>query len=195
MRSLRSGIAAAVMLALAAGSTVPAVQAQGVDATTETDAATVLAQVPLTGDVVVRFLESWQDVAALFTELDEQYEPGDPDVVMDELVYLAENAQAAARIEDRVRAAGWPGFQDWFLTAWSIMLARQWIIDPPDSDDMDAAEAEIRVMQDVTEEVRAELLASLADARNQIDSLRPSKANLAAVRMHLERLDRVLASQ
>ncbi|MCB1418363.1 MAG: hypothetical protein R3D65_15075 [Zhengella sp.] len=195
MRSLRSGIAAAVMLALAAGSTVPAVQAQGVDATTETDAATVLAQVPLTGDVVVRFLESWQDVAALFTELDEQYEPGDPDVVMDELVYLAENAQAVARIEDRVRAAGWPGFQDWFLTAWSIMLARQWIIDPPDSDDMDAAEAEIRVMQDVTEEVRAELLASLADARNQIDSLRPSKANLAAVRMHLERLDRVLASQ
>ena len=186
MRSLRSGIAAAVMLALAAGSTVPAVQAQGVQ---------VLAQVPLTGDVVVRFLESWQDVAALFTELDEQYEPGDPDVVMDELVYLAENAQAVARIEDRVRAAGWPGFQDWFLTAWSIMLARQWIIDPPDSDDMDAAEAEIRVMQDVTEEVRAELLASLADARNQIDSLRPSKANLAAVRMHLERLDRVLASQ
>lgn len=186
------GLVAASALAMAAVGGAPRALAQAVTVAMATEA---LAQVPLTGQTVLRFLESWESVEAVFTELDDQYEPGDPDAVMDELAYLADSADAVARLEAQVRAAGWSGFEDWFMTAQSIMLARQWIIDPPDSDDMDAAEAEIRAMQGISEDVRAELLANLADARSQIDGLRPSQANLDAVRPHVERLDSVLGNR
>lgn len=192
MRRWMFGLVAASALAMTAVGGAPRALAQAVTVATATEA---LAQVPLTGQTVLRFLESWESVEAVFTELDDQYEPGDPDAVMDELAYLADSADAVARLEAQVRAAGWSGFEDWFMTAQSIMLARQWIIDPPDSDDMDAAEAEIRAMQGISEDVRAELLANLADARSQIDGLRPSQANLDAVRPHVERLDSVLGNR
>lgn len=192
MRRWMFGLVAASALAMTAVGGAPRALAQAVTVATATEA---LAQVPLTGQTVLRFLESWENVEAVFTELDDQYEPGDPDAVMDELAYLADSADAVARLEAQVRAAGWSGFEDWFMTAQSIMLARQWIIDPPDSDDMDAAEAEIRAMQGISEDVRAELLANLADARSQIDGLRPSQANLDAVRPHVERLDSVLGNR
>lgn len=195
MRSFGIGLATTCVLAIAPLGPMPPVMAQPQEAVMEAGAPDVLAQVPLTPDIVNRFLESWPGVSALITELDRDYEPGDPDVVMDELLYLAESADAVARLEGRIKTAGWAGFRDWFLTAQSIMLARQWIIDPPNSDDMDAAEAEIRAMQGIAEDVRAELLANLADARSQIDGLRPSRDNLDAVRMHLDRLDAVLASR
>lgn len=192
MRRWMFGLVAASALAMTAVGGAPRALAQAVTVATATEA---LAQVPLTGQTVLRFLESWENVEAVFTELDDQYEPGDPDTVMDELAYLADSADAVARLEAQVRAAGWSGFEDWFMTAQSIMLARQWIIDPPDADDMDAAEAEIRAMQGISEDVRAELLANLADARSQIDGLRPSQANLDAVRPHVERLDSVLGNR
>ncbi|MFP1633153.1 hypothetical protein ACLB6G_15580 [Zhengella sp. ZM62] len=196
MRScvIRLAAASALALALAALPSASSALAGGGGVTVAAAAGTV-AQVPLTPETVLRFLESWESVEAVFAELDDQYEPGDPDAVMDELAYLVESADAVARLESEVRAAGWSGFEDWFMTAQSIMLARQWIIDPPNSEDMDAAEAEIRAMQGISEDVRAELLANLADARSQIDGLRPSQANLDAVRPHVERLDSVLGNR
>ena len=194
MRSSMIGLAAASALGLAVLSSGSVATAEGTGVTAPA-ASETMAQVPLTPGTVLRFLESWENVEAVFTELDDQYEPGDPDAVMDELAYLVESADAVARLESQVKAAGWSGFEVWFMTAQSIMLARQWIIDPPNSDDLDAAEAEIRAMQGISEDVRAELLANLADARSQIDGLRPSQANLDAVRPHVERLDSVLGNR
>ncbi|PHP66865.1 hypothetical protein CSC94_12240 [Zhengella mangrovi] len=194
MRKFVLGLAVAAALGGAVAAIPPVMAAEEAMAAVSEAQPGEFVQVPLTSASVDHFLATWPRVSAVFTELDEQYEPGDPDTVMDELIYLSENAAAVSKLEQKVRDAGFSGFQDWLATAQSVMMARQWIIDPPNAEDMDAAEAEIRAMTDINDEVRAELLASLADARGQIDRMRPTDENLEAVRPYLARLETALGA-
>ena len=55
-------------------------------------------QIALDDARVQRFADSFPQVAALFPELDKEYEPGDADTVMEEVDYLAGNSEAVKAI-------------------------------------------------------------------------------------------------
>ncbi|MCB1382544.1 MAG: hypothetical protein KDJ73_06375 [Notoacmeibacter sp.] len=149
-------------------------------------------QIALDDARVQRFADSFPQVAALFPELDKEYEPGDADTVMEEVDYLAGNSEAVKAIEAKVKEAGFDGFEDWYDTAQSVMIARMWLTNPPSAEELDASEAEIQKMEGISDQERQDLLASLAEARDQMETMKPSDGNMAAVKPHLDKLDGVL---
>ena len=181
MRGLGKILAALALIAgLAAG------------AMAQEDGTSTIEQVPLDEARMTRFISSFEAVQALMLELDKEYEPGDADSVLDEIDYLAGSAESVAAIEAKVKEAGFDGFKDWYDTIQSIMIARQWLSEPPTDESMDASEAEIRKMEGITDEEKEDLLAGLREAREQMDAMKPTDANLEAVRPHLDRLDGLL---
>ncbi len=156
------------------------------------DGAAPIEQLALDDARVARFLSSYPAVQAVMLEFDKEYEPGDPDGLMDEIDYLAGNAEAITAMEVKIEEGGFASFKDWYDTVQSIIIARQWLTDPPTDESMDASEAEIRKMEGITDEEKEDLLAGLREAREQMDAMKPTDANLDAVRPHLDRLDGVL---
>ncbi|MCB1419931.1 MAG: hypothetical protein KDJ74_13390 [Notoacmeibacter sp.] len=149
-------------------------------------------QIALDEARVARFADSFQQVSALFGEFDKEYEAGDADTVMDEVDYLAGNGEAVKAIEAKVKEAGFEGFEDWYDTAQSVMIARMWLTNPPSAEELDASEAEIQKMEGISDEEKQDLLASLAEARDQIETMKPTDENMAAVKPHLDKLEGVL---
>ena len=107
-------------------------------------------------------------------------------------VGLAGNGEAVKAIEAKVKEAGFEGFEDWYDTAQSVMIARMWLTNPPSAEELDASEAEIQKMEGISDEEKQDLLASLAEARDQIETMKPTDENMAAVKPHLDKLEGVL---
>lgn len=102
-----------------------------------------------------------------------------------------DNAQSSTEFDRTVQEFGFPSFENWQLTADSIMIAYHWKSRSDLEREVESAERDINLMTTITDEEKAGLITGLREALVSLQKAEPTKENLAAVEPYRMRLKEI----
>ncbi len=149
-------------------------------------------QVELDAAKVERFLETWQLIVTGIEQRDSDFDAKDAETVVDQLQAIYQTAATDAAMKDIVAEHGYASFEEWVATAYTILVSRQWVEDPPDSEEFAKARAAVEAMDGIDDDQKREMLKSLEEAVGVVADMEPTAANKAAVEPFLDAITSVL---
>lgn len=126
--------------------------------------------VPLTPDIIKRFLYSFASVGAQMKE---------------EAANNVISPEVNARLNKKAAEYGFKDFKDWGETTRTIMVTYHWLTNPDPREEVNKAIMSIPSMPNLTDKQKAEMIDGLKSGLATVEKARPSEANLAIVKKYM----------
>lgn len=155
-------------------------------------------QVPLTQDMVKRFLASFPQLQSIGKKFDQGNQNADGNNPIETLSAFMSNHGARKEMQDALKAHGFADFGEWIKVAGSVALAYGYAKSGKSAAELgaqaDDAIAQIRNNPDMTEEQKAQMIELLERQQGMVAQFTPLPGNLTLVKSMMGEIGAVMDS-
>jgi hypothetical protein len=134
--------------------------------------------VVLTAASVEKFIATFPALAARFSQDDPEFDAADQESLVGQISLMVESDPDDSPLDKAAAGQGFATFDEWGSLAQNILI--------------DASEAEISALTDVSEDEKKQMIAGLHEAMGTAAEEKPSDENIETVRPFLGKLEDIL---